>query len=267
MDSLSIAKTKIQNYFQYTDENTRNAILKQLKLMMLSFKSLPPSPHPIIPEEFLIAREILEIEMEKYLNARDTKNFELAYLKIKQFYFDYKGILAKSERMLYFVGLYLLHLLANNKTTDFCTELELLDAADLNSPYVKISRDLETCIMEGNYKHIQNIKSESMNLPHYNDYLEKFDSAIRFQIARSSEKSYDSLSLNDAVALLMLNNVQELNDFIKYDIARQEAREIDWQISYDRVYFIPINRDKMSIPASSIIEDTITLATEIEKII
>ena len=58
MDSLSIAKTKIQNYYQYTDENTRNAILKQLKLMMLSFKSLPPSPHPIITEEFLIAREI-----------------------------------------------------------------------------------------------------------------------------------------------------------------------------------------------------------------
>jgi 26S proteasome regulatory subunit N12 len=267
MDSLSIAKTKIQNYFQYTDENTRNAILKQLKLMMLNFKSLPPSTHPIIVEEFLVAREILEIEMEKYLNARDTKNFELAYLKIKQFYFDYKGVLPKSERMLYFVGLYLLHLLANNRTTEFCTELELLDVADLNSPYVRISRDLETCIMEGNYKHIQNIKSESINLPHYKDYLEKFDNAIRFQIARSAEKSYESLSLNDAFALLMLNNVQELNSFIKYDNESREAREIDWQISYDRVHFIPINRDKLSIPAQSIIEDTITLATEIEKII
>jgi 26S proteasome regulatory subunit N12 len=267
MDPLSTAKTRIQNYYQFTDNSQRNATLKQLKLIMLNFKSLPPSNTPVIVEEFFIAREILEIEMEKYLNARDTKNFELAYLKIKQFYFDYKDILPKSERMLYFVGLYLLHLLANNRTTEFCTELELLDVPDLNSSYVKISRDLETCIMEGNYKHIQNIKSESMNLPHYNDYLEQFDNAIRFQIARSAEKSYDSLSLNDAAALFMFNNIHELNNFIKYDNESREAREIDWKVSHDRVHFIPINRDKMSIPSHSIIEDTITLATEIEKII
>jgi len=267
MDSLSTAKSKIQNYYQYTDEQSKSTILKQLKLIMLNFKSLPPTSNPINLEEFLISREILEMEMEKYLNMKDTRNFELAYLKTKQFYFDYKDVLQTSQRMLYFVGLYLLHLLANNRTTDFCTELELLDVVDLNSPYVKISRDLETCIMEGNYKHIQNIKSASVNLPHYNDYLEKFDSAIRFQIARSAEKSYDSLNLNDAVGLLMLNNVQELYAFIKFDCESRENREIEWNISHDRVNFIPINRDKMFIPASSIIEDTISLATEIEKII
>jgi 26S proteasome regulatory subunit N12 len=267
MDHLTRARSLIQNFYQISDPKQKNDILKQLKLMSLSFRTLPPSNEPMNKDEYLVAREIIEIEMEKHLSANDTKNFELSYLKIKQFYFDYKDVLPKSERMQYYIGLYLLHLLASNRTTEFCTELELLDIADLNNNYIKVSRDLETCIMEGNYKHILSIKSQSTKLPYYNYYLEKFDDAIRFQIARSSEKSYDSLTQADAVSLLMMNNLQELTNFIKNENETRENREIDWKISNERVYFIPINRDKMSIPATRIIEDTITLASEIEKII
>jgi 26S proteasome regulatory subunit N12 len=267
MDYLTRTRSLISNYHQYVDLKQKSEILKQLKLTMLTFKSLPPSNIDIIKEEYLLAREIIELEMEKHLESKDTKSFELSYLKIKQFYFDYRFILEKSQKMQYYVGLYLLHLLANNRTTEFCTELELLEISDLNNPYIKISRDLETCIMEGNYKHILNIKSQSMDLPHYRVYLEKFDDAIRFQIARSAEKSYDSLTLADAVSLLMMNNVQELHAFIKNEYETLETREIDWKISHDRLHFIHINKDKMSIPSERIIEDTIALAVEIEKII
>ena len=267
MNVQTRASNFMANYHQFHDEKQKSEVLKQLKLMMLGFNTLPPSSLAMNQDEFLIAREILELEMGHHLNKNDGKNFELSYLKTKQFYFDFNDSLPRSDKMLSFVGLYLLHLLANNRTTEFCTELELLDISDLNNNYVRISRDLETCIMEGNYKQIFSIKSTVKNLPHYNFYLEKFDDAIKFQIARSAEKSYESLNVVDAVNLLMLSNAQELNAFIKNETETLEAREIDWKIVNERVNFNPINKEKLSIPSNRIIEDTVAMGIEIEKII
>ena len=121
--------------------------------------------------------------------------------------------------------------------------------------------------MEGNYKHIFNIKSDVKNLPHYNYYLEKFDDAIKFQIARSAEKSYESLKINDALSLLMLKSFNELNQFIKNDAETVEDREIDWKLTNDRLFFIPINKEKTTIPSHRVIDNTVRMAVEIEKII
>jgi len=82
---------------------------------MLNFVSLPPSTSPFNKDEFLLAREIIECEMDYYLSKNNEKNFEKAYLKAKQFYYDYKKLLQRSDKMLYYTGLFLLHLLANNR--------------------------------------------------------------------------------------------------------------------------------------------------------
>jgi hypothetical protein len=58
--------------------------------MLLQFKSLPPTKETFILEEYVLARDIFEAEMSFYLEKGDEKNFELSYLKIKQFYFDFK---------------------------------------------------------------------------------------------------------------------------------------------------------------------------------
>jgi len=50
---------------------------------------------------------------------------------------------------------------------------------------------------------------------YYNYYLGKFDNVIRFQIARSAGKSYDSLKICNVVNLLILNNSEGLNNFNK----------------------------------------------------
>jgi 26S proteasome regulatory subunit N12 len=128
----------------------------------------------------------------------------------------------------------------NARTTDFCTELELLNISDLNNQYIKVSRDLEQCIMEGNYKHIFAIRN-SLSDQNYKYYLDKFDEAIRFQIARSSEKSFESLKSSDAVNLLNLRDQSELARFIKQELETLEVREIDWQIVGDRLHFIPVS--------------------------
>ena len=131
MNYLDLARNQIANFKSspITKENLndKTKILKNLKMLCLTFKSLPPSKEKPIKEEYELAREICELELYATCELKNEKAFELAYLQVKPFYFDYiKGILPKqSDNYLYYVGLYLLFLLSNNRTTDFSTELEL----------------------------------------------------------------------------------------------------------------------------------------------
>lgn len=266
MNYLALTKSKIDNFKKLSPTEKQGAI-KELKVYMLQFASLPPSTTPPVEEEFSLALQIIELEMEYALEKKDDKAFELAYLKAKQFYFEFEKtvIKKKSEKKLYFIGLYLLSLLSSNRTTDFSTEIELLDKEDLSNSFIKISRNLEQSIMEGNYKQIAQMKQSSDQF--YNYFLSKFDDAIRYQIARSAEKSYDSLKISNAMQMLMLANEGELNSFIKAQNEQIEDREINWTISGDRIVFTPLNKEKESIPAYSIISDTLRLGIEMEKII
>jgi hypothetical protein len=139
-----------------------------------------------------------------------------------------------------------------------------LEIADQNDKYIKVSRDLEQCIMEGNYKQIITMRN-AVNFHHYNTYLSKFDNTIRYQIARSAETSYNSLKTSEAIILLTLNNYQELQAFVQNEIP--EDSEIQWEVTNERLYFRQVNKEKVVIPARRIINDTISLAIELEKII
>ena len=272
MNPLDLARNQIANFrsSKVTKENLKEKtnILKNLKILTLTFKSLPPSKEsPIIPE-FELAREVNELEMELSCICQNEKAFELAYLQTKPFYFDYiKGILPnQSEKYLYYVGLYLLFLLSNNRTTDFSTELELLNTKDRSNPYIKVSLDIEQFIVEGNYSHMANLKNSTDE--NYNYYLNKFDDTIRYQIARSMEKSYESLDNNNAIQLLMLKNENDLNEFVKQQNENpREDREIIWKKEGGKIKFIPINEYKASSPADRIFHDSLLLGIETERIV
>jgi len=87
---------------------------------------------------------------------------------------------------------------------------------DQKDKYIRIAINLEQGIMEGSYKQIMNVENSAD--VHYRYYLQKFEGAIRFQIARSAEKSYDTLKLSDAVSLLKFNNASELTNYIKSEV-------------------------------------------------
>ena len=62
--------------------------------------------------------------------------------------------------------------------------------------YIKVPVSLETYFVQGSY---QKILSQQQNVPlaAYNFFIEKFVDAIRYEIARSAECSYESIALND----------------------------------------------------------------------
>ena len=272
MNYLDMVQGKLDNY-KSTPLNNQNLKekteqLRSLKLLCLTFKSLPPSKEQPIQAEFEFAREIIELEMELSCASNNEKAFELSYLQIKPYYFDYpkKINLKQSEKYLYYVGLYLLFLLSNNRTTDFSTEIELLDINDRNNAYIKVSLDIEQCIMEGNYSQLATLRNSKDN--YYNYYLGKFDDTTRFQIARSMEKSYESLQVKDAMNLLMFQNQESLGEFIKQQNEnKRDDREILWKVVGDKIQFIPINQNTANIPAYRIFNDSLLLGIETEKIV
>lgn len=60
--------------------------------------------------------------------------------------------------------------------------------------------------------------------------------AIRFEIARSSEKAYESLKIADTYKLFMLQNENELKQFIASNNAKGDG--VEWRVQGDRLYFV-----------------------------
>ena len=126
--------------------------------------------------------------------------------------------------------------------------------------------DIEQCIVEGNYSHMSKFKN--LSDVNYNYYLSKFDDTIRYQIARSMEKSYENINNKAAMNLLMLNNEHALNEFVKQQNEDpREDREILWKNEGDKIIFIPLNDNKATIPAYRIFHDSLLLGIETEKIV
>ena len=54
---------------------------------------------------------------------------------------------------------------------------------------------------------------EKVPLSHFNVFLDRIIETIRFETARSAEKAYESLNLNDCVKLFHLSSVNEVRAY------------------------------------------------------
>ena len=50
--------------------------------------------------------------------------------------------------------------------------------------------------------------------PAYQFFIDKFVDAIRYEMARSAERAYESMAIKDMAGIFMINNQDELNLFI-----------------------------------------------------
>jgi 26S proteasome regulatory subunit N12 len=75
---------------------------------------------------------------------------------------------------------------------------------------------LETYFVQGSY---QKILQQQQNVPQvaYYFFIEKFVDAIRYEIARSAERSYESLRLVDMQKMFMIDSRDQLMAFIGYN--------------------------------------------------
>ena len=54
-----------------------------------------------------------------------------------------------------------------------------------------------------------------MPLQAYQFFIDKFVDAIRYEVARSAERAYESLGLQDMTKMFMISNQNELAAFIQ----------------------------------------------------
>ena len=74
-----------------------------------------------------------------------------------------------------------------------------------------------------------------MPLLAYHFFIDKFADAIRYEIARSAERAYESLKLSDMQKMFMITDQKDLMQFITQNNLKDN---IGWEIKGDRLYFI-----------------------------
>ena len=93
--------------------------------------------------------------------------------------------------------------------------------------------------------------------------------AIRYQIARSAQRSYDSLKLTDMQKMFMIEDKAKLMEFIDQNsnLAEEQRARTKWEIRGDRLHFTREKREVTDIPSIAMINKSLEYATELNRII
>lgn len=98
----------------------------------------------------------------------------------------------------------------------------------------------------------------------YHFFIDRFVEAIRYEIARSAERSYDSLKIKDMNNMFMIDNENELREFIESNNMKDG---IEWRTVNDRVQFGRERKEFNEIPSMKMINLSLDYATELNRII
>jgi len=203
-----------------------------------------------------LARQILEYATLLSLKLGDVTAFERSITQLKTYYSDYGPHLPASPHRYPILGVYLLHLLAENRIGEFHTELELIQ--DHNNRYIKFPVQLEQYKMEGRYNKVWGA-GDSIPVNYYEPFVGKLMQTARHDIGNSLETSYERLTLDDSRKLLMFGD--DIAGFQKF------VQERAWRVSDKYINFTPEEQLKPELGAIQLITQSLKYAHELERII
>jgi len=230
-------------------------VLDKLKVCLVQLSFLP-NDRGSHQKELVLARDIIEMGALYSIASRNIPAFSRYISQLKSYYFDYSD-LPKSYFRSQLLGLNLLCLLAQNKVSEFHTEIERLDPAEIHSDiYIKHPIQIEQFLMEGNYNKLflaqSNIPSES-----YGYFIEILIDTVRSEIGSCLEKAYKTIAISEAQRLLHFKSVKELQNY---------GGSRNWSFEGKEVKF-PKEEVSDSIPSKPITKMMLGYACELEMII
>eukprot|EP00826_Nyctotherus_ovalis_P039984 TRINITY_DN3887_c0_g1_i6.p2 TRINITY_DN3887_c0_g1~~TRINITY_DN3887_c0_g1_i6.p2 ORF type:complete len:105 (+),score=32.77 TRINITY_DN3887_c0_g1_i6:146-460(+) len=101
----------------------------------------------------------------------------------------------------------------------------------------------------------------------YNYFIDKMTDTVRHETARSVEKAYRQLSVGEACKMFMVANAAELESFVNQQKQKGLENDVAWVLSKDFVHFEPTEKEKLTIPADTVINQSLGFAQELEKIV
>jgi 26S proteasome regulatory subunit N12 len=230
------------------------ALLHQVKTAMLTSE--------LNESDMAQAVAALELGVLLAVQAEDIDAFGRTVALIQPFYYAHgktkDDVATTTPRKLQVIGLYLMHLLVENRLSEFHSELELLTEEEASSPFVSFPVGLERQLMVGIYDEILCVQPPDAS---YQFFLDLTVQTVRDSIADCIEVSYKSLTLAQAASIIKFDAKQELLDYV------QEARD-DWILQGDVLTFQPaVSSGAQDIPSMEWIQQSLTYATEMERII
>ncbi|TPX48293.1 hypothetical protein SeMB42_g02656 [Synchytrium endobioticum] len=236
-------------------------LLVQLKIILtqLSFLVLDARKSPDV-KELVLARDVLELGAQYATKRGEIEEFERYISQLKTYYHDYKSLLPPSEKQYSLLGLNLLNLLAQNRISEFHTELESLPPEELTSNmYLRHPVEVEQYLMEGSYGKVVHSR-ENVPATEYAFFMDILMGTIRDEIASCSAKAYTGLPIPDAVTLLYFKNREEVLEFAK-------RKEWNVNLQENKIYFATTGSGQSEIPSEKMIRQTLSYARELERIV
>jgi len=168
------------------------------------------------------------------------------------------------HRKCHILGLNLMHLLVENRLSEFHAELELLSEKEVHSKFVTYPIQLERQLMVGSYEQVlQATQLSELPDPSYEYFVASLAQTVQDNIADCLEVAYKTMTLEAAAKMMRLDGgVDELRAYIK------ESRQ-DWILIADEIVFQPppAGSKASDIPSHQLIKQSLTYAAELERIV
>jgi 26S proteasome regulatory subunit N12 len=164
------------------------------------------------------------------------------------------------------LGLYLMYLLTQNRLAAFHATLETYVTSDdlAAERCIAFALTVERGIMVGSYDQVM-ASTKLANLPDalFDTFCDELRRSVRESIGDATEVAYDVLSVKDAAAMLMYDTEQEFMEYVA------EERK-DWMVEGASIRFVNGKENSVGaadIPSMKLIEQTLSYATELERIV
>jgi len=249
MESAKELFSQLNDLVQAGDVEGGIKALSQIKIAILK---IPPSV-----EQVTLAANSLELGVLLTVASGDLDAFARNMAQLKPAYSQ--G--AQSDKKCHVRGLNLMFLLVENRLSEFHAELELLSESEARNAFISFPIQLERQLMVGSYDEVLSANSRIPD-PSYAFFMDNLLQTVRDSIADCLEVSYKEMKIEDAMKMMKFDSSQQLMEYV------EECRD-DWIVEGKSICFQPpaLGNKASDIPSMKLISQSLTYATEMERII
>jgi 26S proteasome regulatory subunit N12 len=274
--SLQKLTGELYQLFEQGNYDQCQQLLSPIKLELVKHNLLVPLPSNTNNNDEIndlrISQRIFEIGCLSALLTNNYQSFENYVCQLKPFYTNVKlhhqtEVNTDTTEV---VSLYLLYLLSQGLISKFHIELELIYNNSIydveHDKYLQFPIDLEKHLMEGNYIKIWKLLKDDGNLPckEFRHFIDTLIHALRFEIAKSIEKTYTSIPVSNCKHLLYFP--QELSDAKFQDQLKLDFQIENWSFKDGEITFANVDRDTDE-NNENIVNNVLNYADQIESIV
>jgi len=219
-------------------------------------------------EHITIAASALELGVLLSIKDEDLDAFARNVAQLKSYYSAMGMGMAMAiqnpsatPKKCHILGLNLMYLLVENNLSEFHAELELLSSEQASTAFISFPINLERQLMVGSY---DEVLDAGTHVPHpsYAFFMDNLLQTVRDSIADCVEVSYKTMKIGDAVSMMKFDSQDDLLDYVK------ESRD-DWIVEGGELCFQPPSAGAKAtdIPSKKLIAQTLSYATELERIV